>query len=93
MAMESSADIQQSLALDNRERLAVTGVGNVDSFSDSEIILTTCMGRLTVKGEGLQINRLDVDTGDLSVDGRVSSLEYSKNKSDKKRTLAERLFR
>ena len=32
------------------------------------------MGELTVKGQGLHINRLNVETGDLTLEGTIDSL-------------------
>lgn len=82
----------QKLTLDNRAQLSVTGVENVDNFNDNEIILLTNLGKLTVKGENLHINKLNVDTGEFSMDGRVSSLVYSKATA-KKGSFIERMFK
>ena len=35
------------------------------------------MGELTIKGEGLHISRLNVETGDLKVEGSVQALTYA----------------
>ena len=82
----------QKLILDNREHLSVTGVENIENFTDNEIILHTNLGKLTIKGENLHISKMNVDTGEFSMDGRVTSFVYSKM-SSKKGSFIERLFK
>ena len=60
------------IALDERERLSVTGVDEVLCFDEDRIV----KGELTVAGEGLHIGKLSLDTGELSVEGKVSELSY-----------------
>lgn len=64
------------LVIDERERLTVTGVDEVARFDEDRIELVTVKGRLTIMGEGLHIGKLNVDTGELSVEGRVIELVY-----------------
>ncbi len=70
----------QQLVLDSRKKLKLTGVSDVESFSDTAIVADTCMGRLTVKGEGLKISKLNTEEGELAVEGRINCLEYTKKK-------------
>jgi len=65
-----------NLILEGRERLSVSGVSDVSSYDESAILLNTSMGELTVKGADLHIEKLSLDTGELSVRGRVSELIY-----------------
>ncbi len=65
------------LTLSERRMLSVSGVQDVDSFDDTMVILYTEQGELTVKGTGLHINRLDIETGDLTMEGHVESLLYT----------------
>ena len=64
------------LVIDERERLTVTGVEEVCRFDEDRIELDTVKGRLTIVGEGLRIGKLSVETGELSVEGRVVELGY-----------------
>lgn len=65
------------LMLEDRQRLTVSGVSDVDSFDETTIVVYTDMGELTVKGENLHISRLNVETGDLKVEGHIQALTYS----------------
>lgn len=65
------------LLLEDRQRLTVSGVSDVDSFDETTIVVYTDMGELTIKGEGLHISRLNIETGDLRVEGSIQSLTYA----------------
>lgn len=65
------------LTLDGRERLTATGVKRVDFFSDELITAQTDLGQLNIKGEGLHIENLSADTGDMLVKGRVGAVSYT----------------
>ena len=64
------------LILEDRERLTVSGVEEVESFDENTILLTTAQGALEIQGEGLHIEKLSLDGGDLKVEGRVNALLY-----------------
>ena len=64
------------IILEERERLTVSGVEEVESFDESAIYLTTAQGGLEIQGEGLHIEKLSLDGGDLKVEGRVNALIY-----------------
>jgi len=63
--------------LEDRRSLTVSGVSDVDSFDDMTVVIYTELGELTVKGEGLHINKLNNETGDLTLSGQINSLTYS----------------
>ena len=60
--------------LEEREQLVISGVEEVESFDESAIFLTTAQGPLEVQGEGLHIEKLSLDGGDLKVEGLVNAL-------------------
>lgn len=65
-----------TLQMENRERLHLSGVSDVSGFDDGVIVLTTDMGELSIRGEELHIDRIDLDSGVLEVRGRVNELSY-----------------
>ncbi|MDR0839617.1 MAG: sporulation protein YabP [Oscillospiraceae bacterium] len=67
---------QHNLIIEQRNRAAVSGVTDVESFDENEIIMQTSMGVLFVRGTGLRIERLSLDTGDVAVEGSIDKLEY-----------------
>ncbi len=68
--------IKHTLLLDSRERLEITGVSDVKGFNEETISVLTDRGNLIIKGEELHISRLSLETGDVSVDGKINSLQY-----------------
>ena len=64
------------LVMENREKLCLWGVEDVESYDDDKIIAYTTEGALTVEGGGLKINRLSVEEGELEVFGRIDTLVY-----------------
>lgn len=65
------------IILEDRHALTVSGVSDVDSFDEMTVIIYTDRGELTVKGEGLHINRLNIETGELTLEGQVQSMIYA----------------
>ena len=64
------------IILEQRESLSVSGVDEVESFDENTIVMNTSQGVLVVRGEGLHIEKLSLDGGDLRVEGQVDSLNY-----------------
>lgn len=75
--MQNMTNVIQNIVLENREKLNISGVLDVLSFDDQIVILETELGLLTVKGENLRINKLSLDTSEVTVDGEISQLAYS----------------
>ena len=69
-----------NVIMEDRHTLTVSGISDVDSFDEQTVIVFTDMGELTVKGEGLHINRLSLEVGEIMIEGNISSLSYSDSK-------------
>lgn len=67
------------VVIEERERLSVTGVEDVERFDEDEIILLTNKGSLNIRGSGLHIGRLSLESGELSVEGLVTELCYEES--------------
>lgn len=79
MAYEDSrpaAGMAHRVVLEDREQLMISGVEEVESFDEGTILLTTAQGGLEVQGEGLHIEKLSLDGGDLKVEGLINALVY-----------------
>lgn len=89
--MEQSKN--SNLLLENRKRLTITGTIEVIAFDEEKIILSTTLGRLDIKGTGLRIDKLDVQNGDLTINGTINSMVYSsKNINTNKQSIIKRIF-
>ena len=78
--------------LEDRTSLSVSGVEEVESFDEGSVVMYTAKGTLVVRGEGLHIEKLSLDGGDLMVEGTIDSLSYEDEGGEKLGLLA-RLFR
>ncbi|MGN1442483.1 MAG: sporulation protein YabP [Acutalibacteraceae bacterium] len=81
-----------SLILENRNKLSLTGVTDVDSFDETAIVAYTDYGELTVSGTDLHICVLNIEQGELTVEGNISGLNYL-NQQPKSSGFFSRMFR
>lgn len=65
-----------SVTLDNRERASITGVVDVDSFNEQEVVAVTDAGYITLLGQDLHIVKLNLDDGQLIVEGFILAMDY-----------------
>lgn len=78
-----------------RKSGTITGISDVLSFDENEILLDTDMGRMSIKGKELHISRLSLELGEAEMEGKVDSISYSEKGHKKKQegSLVSRLFR
>lgn len=91
--MEERRNMPQNIILEDRERLSVSGVLDVESFCEDKILLETTLGFLEISGNDLKMNKLSVDSGELSIEGDISSVNYTDESREQKGSLISRLFR
>lgn len=84
---------KQTLLLENREKLCVTGVADVESFNDQMIVAITDLGILIIRGEELHINKLCLESNELIIEGDIFSLEYSDGDTGKSKSFFGRMFK
>jgi sporulation protein YabP len=84
--------MQHNIIMESRRNLTVTGVMDIDSFDEQSVTLFTEDGELTVKGGNLHINKIDIESGDLKMEGEIDALTYSENQPQRQGFLSK-LFR
>lgn len=77
--MNQPTEKAYGLTLDRREKAVLTGVTDVERFDDSEVVLHTHGGRLTLTGTGLHVASLQLEEGRLLVDGAIDGAVYAGN--------------
>ncbi|MTI46490.1 sporulation protein YabP [Sporosalibacterium faouarense] len=73
----------QNIILENREKLSISGVEHVDSFNENIIAVQTNRGLATIKGNSLNISKLNLDDGNVIIEGSIDSIIYSDRGSSK----------
>jgi sporulation protein YabP len=90
------AVITQGVILNERSNLTISGVKKIDSFDNEEFLMETSMGYLIVKGEGLEIVKLDTYQGNVNIKGKINAISYVddiKNKDKEDGGVFNRLFK
>ena len=87
---QRTAAKSHSMNMENREKLCLSGVEDVNGFDENLVILQTCMGSLTIRGETLHIGKIDLDSGCLELSGKIQELSYDEHSPSP--SLWSRLF-
>ncbi|MGN1202976.1 MAG: YabP/YqfC family sporulation protein [Eubacterium sp.] len=83
-------ETQHTLTLTDRSNLSLTGISDVDAFNEQEIVAICETGELIIKGELLHIEELSIESGIMTVSGKITSLSY--NEKLTKTSVLKRLF-
>ena len=75
-ADERNREMPHTVILEGREKLSISGVVDVQSFDEDQVLLEPVRGMLVVRGQGLHVERLQLEAGELIVEGEVGCLEY-----------------
>lgn len=90
--MEARTGGPHQIKLTDRKNGTVSGVADVLSFDENEILLDTAEGRLVIKGKNLHVGRVQLEQGEVDLDGEVESMVYSSAGPKEKGSVLRRLF-
>ena len=77
MASEDrNREIPHNIILEGREKLSISGVLDVQSFDEEQVLLETVRGMVLVRGQWLHVERLQLEAGELIVEGEIGLIEY-----------------
>lgn len=84
-----------NITISTRKSINLTGVKKIENFDENEFLLETNMGYLMIKGSSLEIIKLDTYQGDVSIKGKIDSLNYLDNnkKQEKQESVFSKLFK
>lgn len=84
-----------NITITERKNIMVSGVKKIDSFDNEEFLMETTMGYILLKGEGLEMIKLDTYQGNVSIKGKVNSFTYmeSASKKEKEDSMFSKLFK
>ena len=85
----------QEVKMVDRSNISITGVNKIVSFDDEEFLMETTMGFLVIKGEGLELIKLDTMQGNVSIKGMIKGINYIEDvkTKDKEQGIFNRLFK
>jgi len=73
-----------SLTMDNRQNMHLSGITKVIAFDEEEIVLETSQGYLTINGADMHITMLNLDQGQVAIQGNINNLGYKAQGTDLK---------
>lgn len=83
-----------SLVMENRKKLVISGVKEVEGFTETEVRLYTDRGQITVKGRNLKVDQVSTETGELIMNGdMINSVVYSEKAKRTPNNFITKLFR
>lgn len=83
----------QNIIMENREKISVTGVIDIHSFDDELVLAQTDLGIITIKGEDLKMNKLNLENNELIIEGKIIAVAYSDINNNKKTGIMNKLFK
>ena len=90
----AAPQMDNHVKMTNRRLLEIDGVKEVDSFDSEEFLLQTVMGYLVIRGENLQMKNLDVESGHVSIKGKIYEFSYlDEQHGEKAKGLFSKLFK
>lgn len=69
-------DMPHNIILEEQGKLSISGVVDVQNFDEEQVLLETVRGMVLVRGQGLHIERLQLEAGELIVQGEIGLIEY-----------------
>ncbi|MGN1371585.1 MAG: sporulation protein YabP [Candidatus Coprovivens sp.] len=77
----------------DRSLIYLSGIDKIISFDSEEFLMESVMGIILLKGENLEIVKLDTHDGIVSIKGNINSMIYDDGKKKDGETLLGKLFK
>ena len=92
--IEVPIGVNNNITICERKSITLTGVKKIESFDNEEFLLNTNLGPLLLKGDNLEMVKLDTLEGNVSIKGKINSLTYlDSNTKNKESALFAKLFK
>lgn len=93
--IDNTISYSHTISITERKTLLLSGINKIENFDSEEFLMDTTMGVLLVKGENLELIKLDTIQGNVSIKGTINSFEYIEDKKNKenKQSIFNRLFK
>lgn len=84
--------VQHNVIMEQRNRLVLSGVNDVETFEEDNVQLKTTKGNLTIRGNRMKMESYQSEVGDLVMNGDIYALVYM-NDSGTKEGFFSRIFK
>ena len=83
-----------NITLNERKHLLMTGIKKIVSFDSEEFLMESSLGMILLKGNSLEIVKLNTHDGNISIKGYVNQLTYLDDKEKlKEDSFLTKLFK
>ena len=93
MNMQNDKKANHEFYIKGRREMSVSGVTDVISFDEDDIHLTTCCGEMFIEGNDMHIDILNIDSGVVTLSGKIGAVYYSEESEKERRGLWGKLFK
>ena len=76
-------DREQDVCLFSRNRMELTGIDEVESLTEEQIVLSSALGMIAIDGRGMKMDSFSSEKGELFITGEIDGFYYY-GKTDKK---------
>ena len=83
----------QNILVEDRNKVTITGVDQVESFNENTIVLKTIKGGMIIKGENLNVDKLNLDDGNVKISGIINGVYYVDKDSSQKGNIIGKIFK
>ncbi len=86
--------LRHQISMSERKSIAISGIKKIISFDDEEFLLESVMGVILLKGNSLEIIKLDTSDGNVSIKGNINGINYiDENINKNKENFFVKLFK
>ena len=90
--IENHEEIKHDVVIKSRKHLEMSGVSDVTSYDEHEIIVQTNGSKASIDGDSLKIERFNAQVGELIVNGNINGIYYFAKEPIKKKKGIVSLF-
>ena len=88
-----STNLSHSFSVSERKNIIISGVVKIDSFDSEEFLLETVQGYMNIKGENLEVVKLDTYQGNITIKVKICAINYIDENTKKESSVFAKLFR
>jgi len=90
---EINTNLSHSFSVSERKNIIITGIVKIDSFDKQEFLIETVQGVMNIKGDNLEVVKLDTYQGNITIKGRIDSINYIEENIKRESSIFAKLFK
>lgn len=85
--------IPHDIILNSRNKLSINGIKEIVNFDENTVSLKTVCGDLVIDGEDIHISVLNIEKGEIEMNGKITGLTYFDHVGNERHSLLSKIFR